>query len=155
MSDGDETAGAGAGHILVGIDGSEGSRAACEFALDEAVLRGLTARVVLVYDVPASWVLSLGATVDMAGLRESAREKAAEQIKAVTEARTARGTANPPLEVEVHRGPPGAVLERLSRGAEILVVGHRGRGETASLMIGSVGLNSVIHAHCTVVVVRA
>lgn len=141
-------------HILVGIDGSDGSRAALAFAMDEAVLRDLPVRAVLAYDVPSSWVLTLGATVDLDELRRAAWDKAVEQVDSATSARTAKGGTVPPVEPEVHRGPTGAVLERLSRAANMLVVGHRGRGEAASMMIGSVGLNSVIHAHCTVVVVR-
>jgi nucleotide-binding universal stress UspA family protein len=47
-----------------------------------------------------------------------------------------------------------AVLVHLSRHADALIVGHRGRGGLASHLIGSVGLSCVVHAETTVVVVR-
>jgi nucleotide-binding universal stress UspA family protein len=46
------------------------------------------------------------------------------------------------------------VLVRESEHADVLVVGHRGRGAAASRLIGSVGLSAVVHAACTVIVVR-
>ena len=141
-------------HIVVGLDGSEGSRAALEFAEDEAAFRGMTVRAVMVFEPPDLWVIPAGWTTNIQELRQATQERATEQVQAVNDARTKRGAAVPPVEVEVDSGPASPVLERLSRDAALLVVGHRGRGEVASRLIGSVGLNCVVHAHCSVVVVH-
>jgi nucleotide-binding universal stress UspA family protein len=51
-------------------------------------------------------------------------------------------------------GHPATELVEQSRKADLLVVGHRGRGAIASTFLGSVGLTCVEHAHCPVTVVR-
>ncbi|MFP5071397.1 phosphatase PAP2 family protein [Pseudonocardia nantongensis] len=68
---------------------------------------------------------------------------------------TGREDPMPPVEVEIPSGPASSVLEGLSRGAALLLVGHRGHGEVASRVIGPVGRNCVVHAQCTVVAVRS
>jgi nucleotide-binding universal stress UspA family protein len=45
-------------------------------------------------------------------------------------------------------------LTEAAKGAALLVVGHRGRGAIASAMLGSVGLQALMHAHCPVTIVR-
>ena len=74
----------------------------------------------------------------------------------VDEAVAARGDIADGLSVEVAVmfGHPGGVLCSSAAGAELLVVGHRGRGAVASAIIGSVGLHCVLHASCPLVVVR-
>jgi nucleotide-binding universal stress UspA family protein len=59
-----------------------------------------------------------------------------------------------PIEVEIRGGRPGEVLVDAAEGAALLVVGHRGLGSAASVLLGSVGLHSVLHATCPVTVVR-
>lgn len=54
----------------------------------------------------------------------------------------------------VVQGPPPVVLVDASRRARLLVVGSRGHGELAGMVIGSVSQHCVTHAHCPVVVVR-
>jgi nucleotide-binding universal stress UspA family protein len=143
------------GSIVVGVDGSDGSRGALEFAVDEALLRNLSVRAVLVYEPPDLWVIPAGVRVDMHELRQAATQKVLAMVESVADARRRRGEAVPVVRAEVHPGPASPVLERLSREAKLLVVGHRGRGEVATRLIGSVGLNCVVHARCTVVVVRS
>ena len=48
---------------------------------------------------------------------------------------------------------PTSLIER-ARGADLLVIGHRGRGGAASALLGSVGLHCVLHAECPVTVIR-
>jgi hypothetical protein len=58
--------------------------------------------------------------------------------------------------VELHEleGHPAPVLIDQAKGADLLVVGHRGRGGFASALLGSVGLHCVLHGECPVTVVR-
>jgi len=64
------------------------------------------------------------------------------------------GAGGVSIAVEAVAGHPGDVLCGAADGAELLVVGHRGRGASASRLIGSVGLHCVLHANCPVTVVR-
>jgi nucleotide-binding universal stress UspA family protein len=56
--------------------------------------------------------------------------------------------------VETRTGTAGPVLTDAAKDAELLVIGHRGRGAVASAVLGSVGLHCVLHATCPVTVVR-
>ena len=60
------------------------------------------------------------------------------------------------MSVELHEleGKPADVLIERARGADLLVIGHRGRGGAASALLGSVGLQCVLHAECPVTVFR-
>jgi nucleotide-binding universal stress UspA family protein len=62
--------------------------------------------------------------------------------------------ASVPVELHELEGKPAEVLIERARGADLLVVGHRGRGGVASALLGSVGLACVLHAGCPVTVVR-
>jgi nucleotide-binding universal stress UspA family protein len=54
----------------------------------------------------------------------------------------------------IAEGPPARILVAASDGADLLVVGCRGRGGFKSLALGSVGQACVHHAHCPVLIVR-
>ena len=58
------------------------------------------------------------------------------------------------VDVLVLTGSPANVLLEQSRDAELLVLGHRGRGGFASAMLGSVGLQCVLHGAGPVTIVR-
>ena len=142
------------GGVVVGLDGSEGSRAALEYACDEAVLRGLPVTGVIAWTSPGVCVTPYPLVPSVHELHKAALELATEQIRTVLAGRAARGASTPDVELAAVSGPAGIVLERLSAHASMLVVGHRGRGAVTSRFIGSVGLSTVVHANCTVVVVR-
>jgi nucleotide-binding universal stress UspA family protein len=58
------------------------------------------------------------------------------------------------VSVESRAGAPGRVLLDAADEADLLVIGHRGRGAVSSAVLGSVGLHCVLHASCPVTVVR-
>jgi nucleotide-binding universal stress UspA family protein len=145
---------AGRGAIVVGVDGSDESRTALHYALDEGVHRSLPVHAVTAWTPPELWVTTHGVIRSAAEMQAAAREETTRFVDAVTAERAEQGTATPEVSIEVYDGPPAAVLERLSATASLLVIGHRGRGAIATRMIGSVGLSCVVHARCSVVVVR-
>jgi len=57
--------------------------------------------------------------------------------------------------VEAVAGSPGPVLVDASQGADLLVLGHRGRGAVRSALLGSVGLHCALHATCPTTIVRS
>jgi nucleotide-binding universal stress UspA family protein len=59
------------------------------------------------------------------------------------------------VERRVVEGAPAAVLVDESRDADLLVVGSRGRGGFAQLLLGSVSQQCAHHANCPVVIVRS
>jgi nucleotide-binding universal stress UspA family protein len=65
-----------------------------------------------------------------------------------------RSVADVPVSISGVAGAPGRVLVEQSSDADLLVVGHRGRGGFRSAMLGSVGLQCVLHASVPVTVVR-
>jgi nucleotide-binding universal stress UspA family protein len=145
---------AGRGTIVVGIDGSDFSRCALEFALEEAVRRNADVRAVWAFPAPEYWVgaYGLSGTVieDMSGeLQRTARET----VDAVQRERGG-ALADVAVDVRAIAGPAAPVLVEQARDADLLVVGHRGRGGFRSAVLGSVGLQCVLHAHCPVTVVR-
>jgi nucleotide-binding universal stress UspA family protein len=58
-----------------------------------------------------------------------------------------------PVEVRAIPGPPAAVLVEQAAEGDLLVVGHRGRGGFRSTVLGSVGLQCILHAPGPVTVV--
>jgi nucleotide-binding universal stress UspA family protein len=140
--------------VVVGVDGSPESGAALRLAMREAGWRGATVRVVTVYFAPEYWAASYGLAAqptieEVIGSQEAV---AREQLDgAVAEEPALKDV---PVQVVALPGPPAKVLIEQSDGADLLVVGHRGRGGFASAMLGSVGLQCVLHATCPVTVVR-
>jgi nucleotide-binding universal stress UspA family protein len=147
----------GAGHtatvIVVGIDGSESAQNALAWALAEARLRRADVRAVCAWQVtlPAFGAAGL-VTVDP-GLDDSF-ERAAEQV--VDETLDALADAAEGIHVErsIIRGSAPEVLVEASRSAELLVVGSRGHGGFAGLLLGSVSQQCAQHAPCPVVIVK-
>jgi nucleotide-binding universal stress UspA family protein len=66
------------------------------------------------------------------------------------------GAAEEPARVqtEILEGPPALMLLKAAEGAEVLVVGSRGHGAFAGMLLGSVSQHCVHHATCPIVVVR-
>jgi len=146
------------GVIVCGIDGSTGSRLALQEAIRTAARRGDRVRAVAVYEPPEMWAAwSYGSASaipvpDPDALREDELTAARTMVDEVIE-QTAWDAALPEVTVEAHAGRPAETLVDIARGADELVVGHRGRGAFGSVMLGSVGLGCVLHASCPVTVV--
>ena len=64
------------------------------------------------------------------------------------------GASTVPVDVVAIPGSPAKVLVRQTRDADLLVLGRRGRGAVAGVLLGSVGLACVLHATCPVTIVR-
>jgi nucleotide-binding universal stress UspA family protein len=151
------------GVIVVGLDGSVGSNAALRWALDEARLRGSSLRVVHVYQPPRLPLTEAGVAapggLGVPVLAESAdelvRAAEAEAMNVIEEAlRRTGGDLRRELEIEraAVEGPPAQTLIELARGAELLVVGSRGRGGFLGLLLGSVSQQCAQHPPCPVVI---
>ena len=149
------------GTIVVGIDGSEGSRAALRFALDEARVRKATLRVVHSWLLPVAdaapdpFLLEFPAYAgpDLEELAGSLEEAAQGMID--SELERVLGQRQPGVEIErvPLEGAPAAALVDASQGAELLVVGSRGHGTLRGLVLGSVSKHCVSHAPCPVAIV--
>ncbi|MBC6461773.1 universal stress protein [Actinomadura sp. HBU206391] len=139
-----------AGEIAVGVDGSPNCAAAIEFAFGEAGLRGSRLRAVLAWSHPAS----LG-PADMQPLVYDAEIVAAEEERVLAESLAGLRSKFPGVEVvnEVVKARPIRALAHASAGADLLVVGTRGRGGFTGLVLGSVSHAMLHHAHCPVAVV--
>lgn len=135
--------------IIVGTDGTEPGRSAVRWAAREAAHQGLLLRIVHVLD--GNWS---AAQDDYESWRLNDHRKLAEMSMAM--AKVEAWEAAPAVEIETDFliGHPAARLVAISDGAEALVVGNRGRGGIAGLLLGSVGRRVATHAGCPVVVVR-
>jgi nucleotide-binding universal stress UspA family protein len=142
------------GVIVVGVDHSAGAKAAVRFALDEARLRQATLRVVHAWQFGYIGATGLEGWLPAAGgeledFRQAAAAALDETLRDV-----GADTDGVAIERRVDQGTPAAVLVEESRGADLLVVGSRGHGGFAQLLLGSVSQQCAQHAFCPVVIVR-
>jgi nucleotide-binding universal stress UspA family protein len=141
--------------IVVGVDHSAGAKEALRFALQEAQLRQGKLRAVHAWQFGYIGATGMeGALPAVGGQLHELRDAAAAALDATL------GEAIPDAgEVEVERrvveGAPAAVLVEESRNADLLVVGSRGHGGFAQLLLGSVSQQCAHHAECPVVIVRS
>lgn len=144
-----ETSGNGAPvGVVVGIDGSPASREALAWAARYAKAVGAPLEVLAAWHLPQlyGWDAPLPADWDP---KADATAAANETVRAVL-------GDDPALScrVEVVEGHPARLLTEASKRAALVVVGSRGRGEFAGMLLGSVSEFLTAHAHCPVVVVR-
>ncbi|MFF3612042.1 universal stress protein [Streptomyces sp. NPDC002580] len=135
--------------LVVGVDGSEPSLRAVDWAADEAALRGAPLRLVYA---------SLWERYEGAALAEDLG-KPSEQVTAEDIVRVAAQRARPrhpglDISTDVLPEEPEYALVREGRNACALVLGTRGRGGFVDMLLGSVSLDVAAHADCPVIVVR-
>ncbi len=142
------TRGAGLGRIVVGVDGSEQSRWALRWA---ARLAGAETVIdaVVTWQTPTNYGLATWGMDDWAP-DVDASKALQDAIDAVF------GMGRPAhLNAVVTEGHPARVLIDASREADLLIVGSRGRGGFAGLLLGSVSARCAEHAQCAVLVAHA
>ena len=137
--------------VLVGIDGSEGSRRALRFAAAEAKTHGASLTVLLAYTVPAPPV-AIGTAQPPARAEQAWRQDAENLLHQTVQATV----DDPALKVvaDAVEGPAAQALIDASQDADLLVVGTRGHGGFAGMLLGSVSQHVAAHAPCPVLVVR-
>ncbi|MBU6329599.1 MAG: universal stress protein [Acidobacteria bacterium] len=137
--------------IVVGVDGSPGSIAALRWAHAEARLRRATLEVVGVWQYPMmTTVPAFGALPDVVDLSTQTEE----HVLGVLRDNGVESTDEVPVSVSVAEGAPAQALISAATGAELLVVGSRGHGGFAGLLLGSVSHQCTMHGPCPVVVVH-
>ena len=135
------------GFVVVGVDGSESSMAALRVAVEEAKTRGAKLRIVVAWHIPlAVYTDGLPPPEDITSDMQGAAQEIAEQAEAAV-------PAGVEYEAKLCEGQAADVLVEESAGAEVLVVGSRGLGGFARLVLGSVSQHVSHHAKCPVVIV--
>ena len=134
--------------ILVGVDGSAGSQVAVEFAAREAAAHGAMVRLLSAWEVPTN-VLSGGMVPDLYGSFE------AEALTLLGEAAARVRELEPAVAVEQKavEGHAGNALVDEAENADLVVIGRRGHGGFAELLLGSISHQVADHAPCPVVIV--
>ncbi len=139
--------------IVVGVDGSEGSRHALRWALDEARYRNCVVDIVTAYlptYVPAAPDYGY-VPLEPLDLVDEVRKM---QDTLVHEVLETCPEPVPPYEQHVLKGRASDTLLDAARDAALLVVGNRGRGGFRGLLLGSVSHQIAQHASCPVVIIR-
>ena len=135
--------------VVVGVDGSPAARDAVRFALREAALRDATLEAVMAVELPDyAWIDPYAVREHpQEGFLDRAQDKLGLLLGEI-------GAGDVPVRRVVSTESAPAALVAQSTGAELLVVGSRGRGGFRGMLLGSVSLQCVLHAHCPVTVVR-
>jgi nucleotide-binding universal stress UspA family protein len=140
------------GVIVVGIDHSAGAKAALRFALEEARLRQATLRVVHAWQF--GYIGATGLELPAVGGELEDFRQGAEAALDETLREVVADGDSVTIERRLDQGAPAAVLVEESRAADLLIVGSRGHGGFAQLLLGSVSQQCAQHAFCPVVIVR-
>ena len=136
-----------AGVIAVGVDGSEGSRRALRWAVDEARLRRSAIEAV------TAWPPRGSEARPVEEQATQARQRADETARHVVDGVLRETDDPPPVSYELVHGDAVEVLVQLSRRAQLLVVGSHGVSSIRHAALGSVSEACAMQAACPVVVV--
>jgi nucleotide-binding universal stress UspA family protein len=137
------------GVIVVGVDGSESSIDALKWAATQARLSGASLEAVWAWEWPSSygwtpptWASDWNPAVEAEIVLRRVVETVLENMSEVA------------VKTRVEEGDPASVLLRVAEAADLLVVGSRGHGAFAGMLLGSVSEHCASRAGCPVVVVR-
>ena len=142
-----------AGRVVVGVDGSEASAYALGLAFEEASLRGVGLTVLHAWSQPYFELPGKGGPVPESVLVDTFE---GEELRWLSEELAGWQEKYPDVDVRraVRHGGAVGVIAAASAGAELVVVGSRGRGGFRTLLLGSISHGVLHHAHCPVMVVR-
>ena len=145
---------AGIERIVVGVDGSDSSKHALQWAYEEAAHHDASVTVVTAWHVPT---LPMSPPYGSAAPEGYASQPQREALALLDHLTSELVPRDPPVKVrtsvEEGRSPAKVLIER-SKEADLLVVGSRGIGGFAGMLLGSVSQHLVAHADCPVVVIR-
>lgn len=138
-----------AGSIVVGVDGSERSERAADWAAEVAASERRPLVVTHAVHTASGWLLP--PMVDVGSLNDSISREAERLVDRTKERLEGRHPGLAVNSVLTHDDARDVLIE-LSRHAHLVVVGSRGRGPARRLVLGSVSSALIRHAHCPVVV---
>jgi nucleotide-binding universal stress UspA family protein len=139
------------GRVVVGIDGSAAGHEALRYAAAVAAWQNWTLHIVHAWHV--NYPLSPYGGIELAEITATAADMAALAVRDA-EKEVLGDACTLDIRRSIEEGLPARTLIELSSGADLVVVGSRGRGGFSSLALGSVGQACVHHAHCPVLIVR-
>ncbi|WP_062350539.1 universal stress protein [Herbidospora yilanensis] len=129
--------------IVVGVDGSAPALAAVEYAAQDAARRHAALRIV-----------HTRSAVVLDGELNTMRDRHHQHVLAEAQRRAWECAPDIQISTRLVVGPPAERLREAARDADEVVIGSRGKGGFAGLILGSVGLSLVGHVPGPVVVVR-
>lgn len=135
------------GRLVVGVDGSPASEQALRWAVGQGRLTGQPVHAYISWEFPLAFGADVLTSFDWEGSSTSILRTTME--KGLDETGAAQVTRH------VVRGHPVRVLLEASAHADLLIVGSRGHGGFAGMLLGSVSQQVTAHARCPVVVVHA
>ncbi|MET8723571.1 universal stress protein [Streptomyces misionensis] len=135
--------------VVAGVDGSEESLRAVDRSADEAALRGAPLRLVYA----SLWERYEGSLIAQE-VGRPVEEVIARDVMGAAERRAHQRRPGLVVTAAVLAEEPEAALVNESSLARLVVLGCRGRGGVAELLLGSVSLSVAAHAHCPVIVLR-
>ena len=140
--------------IIVGVDGSSAAKVAVDWAARDAAMRKVPLAVVTVLDPPAGHTFPKN-PIPLEYVRwqeDEGRTVLNDALKTVEDSAKQLGPIN--VRGELMTGLAVPILGELSKDAEMVVVGCRGRGALARTLLGSVSTGLVHYAHCPVAVIH-
>jgi nucleotide-binding universal stress UspA family protein len=134
--------------IVVGVDGSEAAHQALEWAMDEARRRNAMVEAVHAWHQPFVTGYAYMGEIPLGDYVNEAQAILDAAIAAVD-------TTGVTVESKIIAGGASEVLVEEAKGADLLVVGSRGRGGFSGLLLGSVSQQAAHHAPCPIVIIPA
>jgi nucleotide-binding universal stress UspA family protein len=138
--------------IVVGIDGSDGSKLALAWAAEEARLRHVSLTLVEAWQLPVGAYDGTGWSGIGTELLEDLRQAAELRLDEIC-AEFSADLDGLTVERKVVESAAATALVEAAGGADLLVVGTRGRGGFAGLLLGSVSQQCAHHSPCPVVII--